>query len=102
MRAVRFDAELERAVEWAAQKCGVTVSEFIRRAVRRECEAVRQVPEAPQGWKDVLHGPHAEEWAPVLEEILGGGIDGETGEQMTQEEAMKDWARVIHERNWRQ
>jgi hypothetical protein len=56
MRSVRFDADLDSRVERAAKRRGITVSDFIRMAVRRECDAVLDTAEPEEDWKAILSG----------------------------------------------
>jgi uncharacterized protein (DUF1778 family) len=96
MRSVRFDTELEGRVERAAKRRGVTVSDFIRAAVRRECDEVLDGEEHREDWKAMLAGtPHGQEWIRALDGIVGA-VEG------AQDEDLDDWARTIREHNWRQ
>jgi hypothetical protein len=99
MRSVRFDTELEGRVERAAKKRGVTVSDFIRAAVRRECDEVLDGDEQSEDWKALLAGsPYGEEWIKLLDGIVGS-VEGDGS---SWEERRDDWARVIREHNFRE
>jgi len=99
MRSVRFDADLENRMERAAKRRGVTVSDFIRTAVRRECDAVLDTAEPEENWKAILRGnPNGEEWIKVLDGFIGS-VEGDGS---SADEAMDDWARTIREHNWRE
>ncbi len=99
MRSVRFDAELDRRVERAAKKLGVTVSDFIRTAMSHECDKVLADDEPKEDWKAVLAGsPHGDEWIKLLDGIVGS-VEGDGA---SWEDRRSDWARVIREHNFRE
>ena len=98
MRSVRFDADLDHRVERAAEETGVTVSEFIRTAVRTACDARRTQEKPNEDWKAILEGsPYGDEWIRLLDGLVGSV----QGDGMSHEDAMDDWARVIREHNFR-
>lgn len=97
MRSVRFDAELEERVMQAAEVRGMSVSEFIRAAVRRECDEALHGDTRREGWKALLTGPHADDWARALDGVVGVVDGGDS----SREEDLDDWARAIRDRNWR-
>src|SRR4051812_33856545 len=75
VRSVRFDPDLEGRVERAAKKRGVTVSDFIRAAVRRECDDALG-GEPKEDWKAMLlDSPYGADWIKALDGIVGA-VDG--------------------------
>lgn len=98
MRSVRLDEDLDRRVGEAAGKLGITVSEFIRRAVRQESDAVLAPSDGEDDWKSRIQGPHRDEWIRGLEGFVGSISVGEP----SYEELKADWARIIYEHNWRE
>lgn len=103
MLSVRLDPELDRRVRQAARRRGVSVSEFVRAAAKREAEAALAESPPSSGRELLLReaeagNERAREWLEALDGIIGS-IEG-TG--VTQEEAMDDWARTIYEHNVRE
>ncbi len=98
MRSVRLDKDLDRRVEQAAGKLGVTVSEFIRRAVRQESDAVLAPSDGGEDWKSLIQGPHRDEWIRLLDGCVGVVSVGEP----SYEELKADMARVLYEHNVRE
>ncbi len=95
MRSVRLDPELDDRVGRAARRRGVSVSEFIREAVRREADAELQggaASDESEDWRSWMKGPYAQHWIEVFEKV--GFVDGS-------DDNLDDWARGIRERNFR-
>ena len=98
MRSVRLDEDLDRRVQEAARKMGVTISEFIRRAVRQESDAVLTPSDGEDDWKAQIQGPHRDEWIRLLDGSIGVVSVGEP----SYEELKADMARVLYEHNVRE
>lgn len=54
MRSVRFDKVLDERVQRAAEREGITVSEFVRRAVGERAETVLGQPTVLEAWADYI------------------------------------------------
>lgn len=103
MLSVRLDPELDRRVRQAARRRGVSVSEFVRAAAKREAEAtLAEFP--PSNGRELLlreaeaGNERAREWLEALGDFLGC-IEGVTLEEAIGDD---DWARGIYEHNWRE
>ena len=95
VRSVRLDPELQERIGRAARQRGVSVSGFIREAVRREADSELGQPVSPdeaEDWRSWMKGPYAEHWIEVFEKI--GFVDGS-------DDHLDDWARSIRDRNFR-